>query len=201
VSLSARLAVLVVLATAVLAGALYSLDRIRAPRYPDLGFAPAFTLADSRGDSLGVADLRGKVWAVDFMFTRCRGICPILARRMLSLQDALAEESGWALVSISVDPEHDRPDTLAAYADRIGAGNNWHFLTGEKDYIFGVVEKGFLLPVKEQPGNEKEPVLHSGRIMLVDRDGRFRGIYDSSDDEDMEALEKQAVQLIRQGAS
>ena len=72
-SLSVRLAVLVVLATAALAGALFSLDRLRAPQSPDLGFAPAFTLADSRGDSLSTADLRGKVWSVDFMFTSAAG--------------------------------------------------------------------------------------------------------------------------------
>ena len=128
------------------------------PPLERFGPAPQFAFTDQNHRSFSREDLRGQVWLADFMFTRCQGICPILALRMKSFQDRFADRKGWRIVSFSVDPEHDRPDTLAAYAARQGADpERWVFLTGDKREIFGVITDGFRLAVEEGAGASAEP--------------------------------------------
>ena len=80
---------------------------------PVLTRLPDFRLLECHGQTLGLADLRGKVWIADFIFTRCPGPCPRMSSRMASLQSNLSSEEGLRLVSISVDPEFDTQEVLA----------------------------------------------------------------------------------------
>lgn len=145
---------------------------------PSYGSVPNFELSNQDAQPFGSQQLAGKIWIADFIFTTCRGPCPIISTRMSELQKPL-EKSDVHLVSFSVDPETDTPPVLRAYADKLRKEPfRWDFLTGSKDAIAAVSRDGFKLGISEgeEPGNG--PV-HSTRFVLVDRRGAIRGYYDA----------------------
>jgi protein SCO1/2 len=96
------------------------------------------------------------------------------------LQEVHAKTRGWndvMLVSISTDPAKDTPEVLQQYAKRFGADERWRFLTGTKPEIFDLANKGFKLSVTED-GTAEEPITHSTKLVLVDKNGTIRGFYD-----------------------
>lgn len=159
---------------------------------------PAFTLvatgADGAARPLTREDLKGKAWAVDFVFTRCAGPCPLLSARMSALRKTLPAGAG--ALTFTVDPDHDTPERLAAYAKRYGAGPEWLFVTGKKDEVVRVIRDGFLLAVVENaaalPG---ERVAHSTKFVLLDKDANVRGWYDGEDEAALAKLAADAGRL------
>ena len=171
---------------------------------PIYGTVPDFTLTERSGKKFGAADLKGKVWIADFIFTRCAGACPLMSTRMSKLRSRLAGEPELRFVSFSVDPEHDTPEVLSAYAEKFKADpEKWLFLTGERAALYRLSEQHFHLGVQEIPAaaltpdgrvrrrrdqGESRPaagreldtqsVSHSSKFALVDREGRIRGYYD-----------------------
>lgn len=146
-----------------------------------LGPAPEFQLTDQSGRDFGTQQLKGKVWIANFVFTRCRGTCPEQTRQFAQLQQACLDNPNWAgvkLVSVSVDPEHDQPAVLQAYAEDVGAKPGWHFLTGPRETIWSMSKDGFHLPVNADAENAKMPIMHDSKFVLVDRSGMIRGYYD-----------------------
>ena len=127
---------------------------------------------------MALDDLKGKVWLADFVYTTCPGPCPIISAHMARLDRTLPPEA--RMVSFSTDPQHDTPTVLKAYAKRFGAGERWIFLTGPKDEIYDLIEHGFMLPIAAPAGAQ---IVHSTRIMLVDKTGAVRGFYDGTTSE------------------
>lgn len=122
--------------------------------------APSFRLTERSGKEITSADLRGKVWIADFIFTRCVDVCPVMSAQMARLQSEFSDEPGLKLVSISVDPEHDRPAILARYATQFHADpERWYFLTGDKKAIYRLVREGFKLAIHDpdDPQASREP--------------------------------------------
>jgi protein SCO1/2 len=172
------------------------------PALDRLGPAPAFAFTDQRNRPFSDKELEGTVWLADFMFTTCQGICPILTERMKGFQDRFAGRAGWRIVSFSVDPAHDRPDTLAAYAASHGADPaRWTFLTGDKQEIFRTITDGFHLVVEEGAATSPEPIMHSPRIVLVDVDGEIRGYYDALEEDSMTKLAADLDRLLKRGGA
>ena len=134
----------------------------------------------------GSADLKGKPYVVSFFFTRCPSICPLLMRQIRRLQDEFVAQhvNGIRLVSISVDPEFDSPERLAEYGREVGAvPDRWTLLTGDIDRIRALAEQGFKVPVgapEAGPAGMME-IAHTGKVVLVDGQGRIRGYYDTDD--------------------
>jgi len=160
---------------------------------PVLTQLPDFRLVERSGQKLGLSDLKGKVWIADFIFTRCPGPCPRMSSRMASLERDLRSEAGLRLVSISVDPEFDTREVLAKYAAQYHADEGrWFFLTGDKTAIHHLAKSGFLV------GGVDDVTLHTTRFVLVDRQGRVRGYYSSSDEEDLRKLGNDARALLRE---
>ncbi len=165
---------------------------------PRLGTIPEMSLVDQDGESFAREDLVGRTSIVDFVFTRCPAICPLLSEKMAQLQDRF-EGAGddVQLLSISVDPDHDTPAVLSEYAARYEADpERWRFLTGDADEVNRVVVRGFRQamgePVETEAGID---VMHSSHFVLVDRDGEIRG-YFANDPEGTDALLK-AVERLR----
>jgi len=161
---------------------------------------PEFQLTAQNGQAFGSADLDGKVWIADFIFTRCAGICPLMSTRMRALQTELEPAAGVRFVSISVDPEHDTPEVLQEYAKKYGAeAGRWYFLTGPKAKIFEMTQRDFMLGVGDVPEADRENagqmVQHSSKFVLVDGEGRVRGFYDSDDESALKKLVKNAENL------
>jgi len=164
---------------------------------PVLGTVPAFTLTAGDGRTVSAEELRGQVWIADFIFTRCPGQCPVLTANMAKLQTALPADAAGVvrLVSFSVDPAHDTPEVLRAYAERFGAdGTRWTFLTGDRDALYTLIRDGFYLAVNEEPGSTGM-ITHSDRFILVDRDLRIRGYYSGSDPEGNARVVRDAARL------
>src|SRR5689334_24366880 len=116
---------------------------LRPRPLPDLGTVPPFALTERAGTPLGAADLAGHVWIADFVFTRCPDFCPALTGRMAGLQKRLAAgDDPVRLVSFSVDPAHDTPAVLTAYATRAGASGTWLFATGPRTDVAALLRDG-----------------------------------------------------------
>jgi protein SCO1/2/putative membrane protein len=149
---------------------------------PDLQLSVGdFSLTERSGRKVTAEDLRGKVWIASFQFTRCAGTCPQIASTMQRLQKELADRPDLLLVTFTVDPEHDDPAELRAYAERFEADpDRWLFLTGKEADLYPLIRKGFRLHVAQNTGAERRPgneVAHENRLALVDREGRVRGYY------------------------
>jgi cytochrome oxidase Cu insertion factor (SCO1/SenC/PrrC family) len=182
---------------ALCAVALVALACARRPAPEPLSTLPDFSLVERDGSTVTLATLRGAPWIADFIFTHCALYCPRLTARMKKLRADLP--AGVRTVSITVDPARDTPAVLSAYADSWQAeGRSWLFLTGDKDPIWTLIRKGFLLPVEENPDVEASPILHSNRFALVDSAGRLRGTYEAFDEEAMTRLRADLEAVMRE---
>jgi protein SCO1/2 len=138
---------------------------------------PEFDFLDQDGTPFSASQMDGKVWVVDFFYTTCPGPCPALTSRLGDLHRRFAANHGVAFLSISSNPEKDRPEVLKLYADKFGADARWRFLTGDKAQIFSVANQGFKMGLTEGAA-DGEPVTHSTRLLLVDAEGWVRGFYE-----------------------
>ena len=143
---------------------------------PRIGPAPEFSLTSQDGGELKLADLRGKVVAVTFIFTRCIDTCPVLTPMMSFVQDRLGTDFGTkiAFVSITVDPEHDTPEVLKEYGEAFGANfAGWFFLTGSPSAIADVIRRYGVFAARAENGN----VNHTFLTSVIDRRGVLRVQY------------------------
>lgn len=174
------------------------------------GTVPDFSLIERSGRKISLVDLKRKVWVIQFFYTDCRDICPLTVPQMglLHLEYLNDPEfrSEVRFVSITVDPEHDTPQVLAKFAARFSADPElWLFLTGDKAVIYRLAQQGFKLGIGEQEnppevrqktGEERE-ILHSSRLILVDRKAQIRGYYSGIDAEAMVRLRKDLRKLLQ----
>jgi len=158
---------------------------------PVWGTLPEFNLINQSAEPYGTRQLEGRPWIADFIFTKCPDRCPMLTREMSRLQTELRGR-GWddvMLVSISVDPVTDTPETLAAYASKHGAEQDgWQFLTGTRQSIWSLSVDSFKLAVMEIEDAGEGPILHSNRFVLSDGQRQIRGYYDAFDADDRAKL-------------
>ncbi|MEM6794732.1 MAG: SCO family protein [Acidobacteriota bacterium] len=163
---------------------------------PVLMEAPEFALTNRDGSTVANDDLLGQPWVADFIFTRCPGICPVLSERMQELADQTPAD-GVRWVSISVDPEHDTPEVLQAYAEKLEAKDNWLFLTGATSEVTSIIKEGFKLVLDPTPMLEGDGVIvHSNRFVLVDADGKIRGYYNAFEADELAALREDLASLM-----
>jgi protein SCO1 len=162
------------------------------PEKPVIGHVPEFSLIDQDGKPVTDESLKGSVWVADFVFTRCAGPCPMMMDRMKQVQQAVAGTKV-KLVTFTVDPDHDTPEVLRAYARQHNADpKQWTMLTGSPDAI-RAVSRGMLLPLAMS--NDTSKIDHSTRFLLVDADGNIRGPYSGEDDEGWRLLARDAARL------
>ncbi len=179
------------------------------------GTVPNFSLIERSGRRVKLSDLTGKVWIANFIYTHCPDTCPLQSAQMARLQGDFVAEGDLRLVSITVDPERDTPKVLAQYANRYGADpDRWLFLTGEKEAIYRLAQEGFRLsvvdpeegvkswlfepaPVLAHHGEVGKQFIHSSRFVLVDREARIRGYYQSNDEEALQRLRRDMRTLFR----
>jgi protein SCO1/2 len=148
--------------------------------------APHFGLTDQNDKPFSDADLKGKTWVVDFVFTRCGGPCPMMTQRMIKLAKQI-DSPNVRFVSISVDPAYDTPAVLREYAKVQGATDpRFVFLTGDSSVIYDLAQKGF--KVTALPAKGEEGIQHDERFLLFDTVGNCRGVYHSKDDASMAQL-------------
>lgn len=170
---------------------------------PILGQVPEFELTNRNGRRVGPSDLAGSPWIADFIFTRCATSCPLITERMAKLERELPPRIGARLVSFTVDPDHDTPEVLEAYAEKFAAPEHWWFLAGDREAMYDLIVNGFHLAVDPNPPPSvegvTEPIIHSTRYVLVDAQGAIRGYYDSQDEGSIKKLKKDLEALEGEG--
>jgi len=159
--------------------------RSAEPALPVNSTVPAFTLTERSGKPFSTADLKGKIWIADFIFTTCPASCKTMTLKMHGLQTALASNPEIKLVSFTVDPEADTPEVLSKYADAHQANPaQWFFLTGPAQSIYDIAHKGFYLGFQKTTGEASiqfGKYTHSTQFALVDSQGRVRAYHDALD--------------------
>ena len=160
---------------------------------PVLGTIPEFYFTDSQDKIISRADLDGKVWVADFIFTTCNMACPVLTGNMNLVHKEFQNNDNVRIVSISVYPEYDTPEVLKKYASQYDANTNrWHFLTGPEENVQDVIKNGFKM------GDYEDIIFHSEKFALVDQKGRLRGYYSGMQTEDVARLKKDMKKLLKE---
>jgi len=143
-----------------------------------------FKAVNQENKSFGLNNLKGKVWIADFMFTSCADVCPPMTSNLLKLQERVKKEGlkDVEIVSFSVDPTVDKPETLTKYANQFHVDfNNWTFLTGySQAFIEKFALKNFKAFVKK-PENGSQ-VVHQTTFFLVDQKGNVKKTYSGLQD-------------------
>jgi protein SCO1/2 len=139
-----------------------------------IGPAPKFELLNQDNIKISNDTYKGKVYVLEFFFTTCPSICPKMNQSMLLIEKKFFGNPNFGIVSITIDPSHDTPAVLKAHSELLGVkSSNWNFLTGDRDYIFNLANKGFNLYAGEN-SNVKGGFEHSGLFALVDKNGNIR---------------------------
>ena len=166
----------------------------------EIGPVPAFKLTNQDNKTISNADYLGKVYVVEFFFSTCPTICPKMNESMLQLQNEFYGNPNFGIASITIDPAKDTPQILKEHANLLGVKHyNWHFLTGDKEYIYSLANKGFNLYAGE---NNKVAggFEHSGLFALVDKDGKIRCRKDAQGNPILyyDGLEASGVEAIKE---
>ena len=141
---------------------------------------PPFEFIDQNGQLFSSKALEDKIYVANFFFATCPTICPKMSTNMLQVQDRFQDRDDFRLLSFTVNPEHDTPEVLKEYAEKVHATDGvWTFLTGNKDSIYSVGFNGYFVSAQKDsiaPGG----FLHSSNLMLIDGEGRLRGVFDGT---------------------
>jgi protein SCO1/2 len=169
------------------------LAKRRANEPPVLFAAPEWSFPDQAGRTTTSGALAGKPYVADFVFTQCRTVCPMLTARMVQLQRDLGGVDV-RFVSFSVDPGHDTPEKLAAYAHEWApTERRWTLLSTTEDGLSRLV--GGFHVLREKTNDPNDPIVHTAMFFLVDDKGQVRGTFDSEHGEELASLE-QAVRSL-----
>jgi len=155
------------------------IDAVSNHRNPEIGLTligptPKFELTDQNNEKISNETYLGKVYVIEFFFTTCPSICPIMNKNMVVIQNDFFGNPNFGIASISINPEYDTSEVLKEHAKQIGVkSSNWHLLTGDKQYIFNIANNGFNLYAGENK-NVNGGFEHSGLFALIDKKGNIR---------------------------
>jgi len=135
---------------------------------------PEFAFYNQDSLLISEQDFIGKVYVVEFFFASCPTICPIMNKNLVEVQNEFLDEDNFGIASFTIDPEHDTPEVLRAYADRYGIVDmDWHLLNGSVDQVYELANAGFNI-YAQQMQNVPGGFEHSGLFALVDKQGYIR---------------------------
>jgi protein SCO1/2 len=157
-----------------------------------------FAFVNQIGDTIRKEDMAGKIYVADFFFTTCPTICPVMKKEMLRVYEQFKGEPNFRILSHSIDPSHDTQAVLKDYAEKLGVPDaaTWNFLTGDQEKIFEIGQTSYLTTTM---ADDMEPggFLHSGAFLLVDQQGRIRGVYDGTKTDQVDRLLADIPKLLK----
>ncbi|HYD90977.1 MAG TPA: SCO family protein [Flavobacterium sp.] len=173
----------------------------------EIGPAPSFELTNQDGKKITDKDYLGKVYVVEFFFTTCPTICPKMNKNMLLLQKEYYGNPEFGIASVTINPEYDTPQILKEHAEKLGVKHyNWHFLTGDRDYIYNLA-KSYKLYAGVNP-EAAGGFEHSGMFALIDKEGNIRSrkdtygnpiwFYDGLEDTGVQAIKEDIKKLLEE---
>ncbi len=151
---------------------------------------PNFSFIDQNGQEVTEQTVKDNIYVADFFFTSCPTICPTMKRNLLKVYEKFHTHNDFKILSHTIDPKHDTISVLKRFAQKLNVDHKtWLFLWGERDKVYHLAQTAYLSVVqenKEAPGG----FVHSGYLLLVDKNRHIRGAYDGTND-------KQVAQLIK----
>lgn len=165
-----------------------------------IGPAPKFTLTNHNNQAFSDSDFAEKVYVLEFFFVNCPTICPVMNQNMKILENSFFGNPNFGIASITIDPDNDTVEVLKQHAADLGVrSSNWQFLTGEKQYIFDISNKGFNLYAGENK-NVSGDFEHSGLFALIDKNGNIRSRRDAHGNPILyyDGLEKEGIKALQQ---
>lgn len=158
---------------------------------------PSFSFINQYGKTIDNNFYKGKTYIATFFFTTCPTICPIVSRQMLRIYDKYENNSEILLISHTLDPKRDTVNALKNYAENLGvSAPKWNFVTGKKKEIRDIVDDYFNIVVDDEgaPGG----INHSGKIVLVDRNGHIRSFCEGTDPDEVTVFLEEIDLLLKE---
>ena len=135
---------------------------------------PEFNFVNQNGELVSNNDYIGKVYIVEFFFTTCTTICPIMNTNLIHIQNSFTKFSDFGIASFSINPEYDTVNILNQYANENGIINsNWNLMTGDRSEIYKLANDGFNLYTAAS-SDFIDGFEHSGYFALIDKEGFIR---------------------------
>lgn len=165
----------------------------RLPSSAQAKWLTEFQLTERSGQRVGTAELRGKVYVVNFFFSTCPHTCLQQNKTLETIQREYGRK-GVQFVGITCDPETDTPSALRDYANRHfpSAGGSWWFLTGDLLYIRRVAGEMYKVPLDAKT--------HSERFIVIDKWGHDRGQFHWSKPEELTDMRRLLDKLLAETA-
>jgi protein SCO1/2 len=139
---------------------------------------PSFEFFDQDSLLIGNEDYKGKVYVVEFFFTSCPSICPVMNENLVAIQNEFLESDDFGIASFTITPDYDTPRVLKEYAEQHGITDlDWHLLTGDKEKIYELANAGFNIYAAEMP-DAPGGFEHAGLFALIDKNGYIRSRVD-----------------------
>lgn len=139
-----------------------------------IGSVPKFTLTNQDNETVSNETYAGKVYVLEFFFSTCPTICPKMNASLKEVQQQFNGMKDFGIASITINPEKDTPEVLKTHMEELGiTSENWHFLTGDKDYIYKIANNGFNMYAAEN-SKVNGGFEHSGLFALIDKNGKIR---------------------------
>lgn len=169
-------------------GSIVEMDRMNTvPREKGLSYVylndvkrkvPSFQFINQDSLLISDKDYIGKVYVVEFFFTSCPSICPLMTKNLVELQDYFVDRPDFGIASFTITPDYDTPEVLKQYAEKYGITDmDWHLLTGNKEAVYDLANRGFNIFAAEMP-DAPGGFEHSGLFALIDKQGYIRSRLD-----------------------
>ncbi len=174
--------------------------KFKTPEIITIGKVPSFEFTNQDGKTISNSFYENKVYVIEFFFTTCPTICPKMNENMVLLQNEYYGNLDFGIASFSINPEYDTPKILKEYAKSHGATlKNWNFLTGDKETIYNLANKGLALYAGENSAAEGG-FEHSGMFALVDKKGNIRSRLDELGNPIAfyDGLDSKSIQMIKE---
>jgi len=154
-----------------------------------------FSFSNQLGNTITKSNVSGKIFVTDFFFTTCGGICPKMTTQLQRVHSEFIDDPNFLILSHTVNPKTDSVEVMYRYAERFEADHSkWWFLTGSKEDLYLMARKSYLVvPDKADPNfthGDESDFIHTENFVLIDPEGRIRGMYDGT-------MQAEVSELIR----
>jgi protein SCO1/2 len=176
-------------------------DYFNQSKLPQRAMVKPFTFIDQNGKKFTNDDMQGKVCVVEYFFTTCQSVCPIMNGNMQKVYETFKNDDNFLIVSHTCQPEVDSMALLKDYAQKMGSDEkHWVFVTGRKDSLYSMARFSYGIDdPKNAVNNIEDDFIHSQFFALVDKNGNVRGgVYDGTVKEDIEKLKKDIKDLLNE---
>ena len=158
--------------------------------------AGAFSFINQDGERVTEKSVRNKVTVVEYFFTSCPSICPVMNGNLKDVYEKFKTNPGFMILSHTVDPERDSVSVLQKYSRRYDAESpGWQFLTGNKDSLYQSASKDYLLAVEDSSNSS---FIHTQYVALLDKKRQIRGFYDFTKKENVGKINDAIQQLLKE---